>query len=62
MNANVEQLTSVYEIGPKIAASIVAYFSDADNLEMIKRLKSAGIRFSYENETVRVQETLSMVR
>jgi DNA ligase (NAD+) len=53
INADVEQLTSVYEIGPKIAASIVAYFSDGDNLEMIKRLKSAGIRFSDENETVR---------
>jgi DNA ligase (NAD+) len=53
MNANVELLTSVSEIGPKIAASIVAYFTDADNLEMIKRLKSTGIRFSYGNETVR---------
>jgi DNA ligase (NAD+) len=51
INADLEQLTSVYEIGPKIAASIVAYFSDADNLEMIKRLKSTGIRFSNENES-----------
>jgi DNA ligase (NAD+) len=51
INADLDQLTSVYEIGPKIAASIVAYFSDADNLEMIKRLKSTGIRFSNENET-----------
>ena len=50
INADLEQLTSVYEIGPKIAASIVAYFSDADNLEMIKRLKSTGIRFSNEIE------------
>ena len=58
MNANVEQLTSVNEIGPKIAASIVAYFTDADNLEMIKRLKSTGIRFSYENETVSSGNTL----
>ena len=52
MNANAEQLTSVYEIGPKIAASIVTYFSDGDNLEMIKRLKSTGIRFSNENKTI----------
>lgn len=50
INADVEQLTSVFEIGPKIAASIVAYFSDNDNLEMIKRLKTAGIRFRDENE------------
>ena len=52
MNAGIEQLTSVNEIGPKIAASIVAYFTDKDNLEMIIRLKSAGIRFNNENETV----------
>ncbi|HEX7493080.1 MAG TPA: NAD-dependent DNA ligase LigA [Bacteroidales bacterium] len=50
INADVEQLTGVFEIGPKIAASIVAYFSDTDNLEMIKRLKTAGIRFRSENE------------
>ncbi len=49
INADTEQLTGVNEIGPKIAASIIAYFSDKDNLEMIKRLKSAGIRFSDEN-------------
>jgi DNA ligase (NAD+) len=46
--ADIEQLTSVNEIGPKIAASIVAYFSDEDNLEMIKKLRTAGIRFSNE--------------
>ncbi|HEX7493050.1 MAG TPA: BRCT domain-containing protein, partial [Bacteroidales bacterium] len=50
INADVEQLTGVFEIGPKIAASIVAYFSDTDNLEMINRLKIAGIRFRNENE------------
>jgi DNA ligase (NAD+) len=52
INAGIDQLTSVYEIGPKIAASIVAYFSDSDNLEMIKRLKSAGIRFSGTRESI----------
>ena len=52
INADLEQLTSVYEIGPKIAASIVAYFSDGDNLEIIKRLRSAGIRFSDESQSI----------
>ena len=50
INAGIDQLTSVYEIGPKIAASIVSYFSDNDNLEMIERLKSVGIRFSEMSE------------
>ena len=58
IDADTDQLTSVYEIGPKIAASIVAYFSDGDNLEMIKRLKSAGIRFSDNSQTTRTGNSL----
>lgn len=50
INADPEQLTIINEIGPKIAASIIAYFSDKDNLEIINRLKSAGIIFSIEKE------------
>jgi len=45
INADPEQLTSVNEIGPKIAASIIAYFSDKENIEIISRLKLAGVRF-----------------
>jgi DNA ligase (NAD+) len=58
INADAEQLTSVNEIGPKIAASIVAYFSDRDNLEVIDRLKSEGIRFSDENEAMQTGNSL----
>jgi DNA ligase (NAD+) len=50
MNASFEELTSVHEIGPKIAASITAYFSDKENIEIINRLKSAGIRFYDDKE------------
>jgi len=46
MNASFEQLTSVNEIGAKIAASIIAYFGDTENIEIINRLKAAGIKFS----------------
>jgi DNA ligase (NAD+) len=48
MAANEERLTSVREIGPKIAASIVSYFSDPENIEIIRRLKSTGIKLSGE--------------
>jgi len=50
INADPEQLTSVREIGPKIAASIIAYFSDKENLEIINRLKSFGIKFVNNKE------------
>ena len=59
INADIEKLTGVYEIGPKIAASIVAYFSDDDNLEMIRRLKSAGIKFRNENQATETGNSLT---
>ncbi|HEY5470587.1 MAG TPA: NAD-dependent DNA ligase LigA [Bacteroidales bacterium] len=50
INADYDKLTILREIGPKIAASIVGYFSDNENLEIINRLKLAGIRFSSDPE------------
>jgi DNA ligase (NAD+) len=46
--ADAEQLTAVNEIGPKIAGSIITYFADTENKEIIHRLKSYGIKFSAE--------------
>jgi len=58
ISADMEQLTSVNEIGPKIASSIISYFSDRDNLEIVKRLKSAGIRFTDEDRLVKTGSSL----
>jgi DNA ligase (NAD+) len=52
INASREKLTAVPEIGPKIAASIVSYFLDNENIELISRLKSHGVRFSSETEFI----------
>lgn len=51
MSADLEQLTSVTEIGPKIATSIISYFADKENIEIINRLKSTSIRFRSEEKT-----------
>ena len=56
--ADQEQLTSVREIGPKIAASIIAYFSDNENLEIINRLRSVGIKFGDDNDSSLTNNTL----
>jgi len=48
MEADIEKLTSVREIGPKIAASICAYFNDEDNRIVLSRLKGYGLRFKGE--------------
>jgi DNA ligase (NAD+) len=49
MNADEENLTSVNEIGPRIALSIISFFADNDNITIINRLKLYGLRFSEEN-------------
>jgi DNA ligase (NAD+) len=48
MRADFEQLTGIREIGPKIAASIISFFEDEDNLTIINRLKKSGLRFRGE--------------
>ena len=48
LNATSEQLTGVRDLGPKIASSIIAYFSDKENIEIINRLKAYGVRLTNE--------------
>jgi DNA ligase (NAD+) len=49
-SATIEMLTSVNEIGPKIAASIISFFADEDNVSIITRLKAYGLKFSADEE------------
>ncbi len=44
--ASLEELVAIDEIGLRIAESIQHYFSKADNLAQIERLKAAGLNFS----------------
>jgi DNA ligase (NAD+) len=50
INAEIEELTGVEEIGPKIASSIKSYLSDPENIEIINRLRNAGIHFKGEDK------------
>jgi len=50
MNASVEQISSVYGIGPRIAESVYKFFHDERNLELIRRLKEAGLNFEVKPE------------
>lgn len=43
--ASREDLLAIDEVGEIIAESIAAYFSDADNRQLIARLKAAGLQF-----------------
>lgn len=53
MKATQSTLESVYEIGPKISASIVRYFKEKRHQIIIKRLKDAGLTFSAEKKKVK---------
>ncbi|HEV2224985.1 MAG TPA: NAD-dependent DNA ligase LigA [Candidatus Acidoferrales bacterium] len=43
-NAKLDELTEVNEIGPKVATSIVDFFSEKANRKLIDRLRDAGVR------------------
>lgn len=55
MKAGAEELTSIPEIGPKIAESIVDFFSEKQNIAIINRLIEAGVNTRKIEE---VHETL----
>ncbi len=50
IKADIEKLQSIYEIGPQIAQSVFRFFRDKHNLEIIERLKSAGLNFDEKKE------------
>ncbi len=50
MNAGQEALEQVDEIGERIAGSVISYFSDPDNREIIEKLRSAGLQWEITEE------------
>lgn len=50
MNADTESLTLIDDIGPRIAESIITYFSNPDNREMVEQLRASGVQMSLPEE------------
>lgn len=50
INASVEEMTQIDEIGEKIALSVRNFFDDERNIEIVNRLKAAGLRFVVEGK------------
>ncbi|MDL2305180.1 NAD-dependent DNA ligase LigA [Bacteroides sp. OttesenSCG-928-D19] len=48
--ANLERLTHVDEIGDKIAQSIIAYFGNEKNKELVERLQAVGLQMQKTEE------------
>jgi DNA ligase (NAD+) len=52
-SAEQQDLEAVFEVGPKVAASIYSYFREPRNLELVQRLREHGIRFEQEKKSRR---------
>lgn len=50
IKASVEDLTNIPEIGPKMAESIVLYFQDPVHMDLLSRLKAAGVNMTQQKE------------
>jgi DNA ligase (NAD+) len=56
--ATLDELTQVNGIGTVIAESVERYFHEEANLEMVRRLKEAGVQMSLSQEQQEAQTTL----
>ncbi len=59
MNASEERITSVHEIGPSIAKSVINFFEKATNKKIIERLKKHGLNFSDSKDITAQQKVKS---
>jgi DNA ligase (NAD+) len=46
MQANLEELQEVNEVGPRIAESILEFFAEPKNRELVEQLRKAGLAFT----------------
>ena len=56
IEANEEELELVDEIGDKISKSIIEFFQDNENINIISRLKSYGLNFKKEKDEIRSEK------
>src|SRR5580658_6626232 len=50
MEANVEQLEAVDEVGPRVAQAIQEFFAETKNRELVEKLRQAGLTFTGEKK------------
>jgi len=58
-NAKFEQLSSIDEIGPIMAESIVEFFKNEENMKVIEKLRKAGVKMEREKEEIEKKEILA---
>ena len=56
--ATMEQLTTIDDVGEQIANNIIAYFNSLSNLEIINRLRQAGVQMENQEEEQQPQSDI----
>jgi DNA ligase (NAD+) len=57
-SASLEELIKIEDVGPKVAESIVFFFSQPENTGLMNILKKSGLNFSYKEEKREVKRPL----
>lgn len=50
LNCSYDDLVNVDEVGEKIANSIISYFTNPKNMEIVNKLKAAGLKFAEDSD------------
>ena len=58
MNASLEDLTNISDVGPILANSIYNFFRDKDNIKLINDLKDIGMNMNYLGAQIKENEEL----
>jgi len=58
-NATREELVEVEDVGDRVAESIIQYYNNTENLEMVMRLRAAGLRFEVGEELQAASDKLA---
>ena len=56
INASLEDLNNIYDIGEILALNVVNFFKDETNLKLINKLKSYGINTEYHAEELNIND------
>jgi len=59
MQANIDELQAVPEVGPVVAKNLATFFQQAHNLEVIQRLKAVGVEWAENEGQSNIEQTLS---
>lgn len=57
--ASADELAAVEQVGPAIAGSVRAFADDPGNMDIVRRLKAAGVRMADESAGPRREQTLA---